>query len=145
MDIAESYHPYSEQAYRGTREDVALQVKKAFYAVLLAEKLVQANRQGLDVVKANFDNVQSQFRHGTAAEFDLLRAEVQLANTEPLVTSAENGLLLAANSLKSLLAIPLETPMRIEGSFTFEEMDSTLFHEGRQNAMAANPPRAKLL
>ena len=139
MDIAESYHDYSEQAYRGTREDVALQVKKAFYAVLLAEKLVQANRQGLDVVKANFENVQSQFRHGTAAEFDLLRAEVQLANTEPLLTSAENGLLLAGNALKSILALPLETPMKVEGSFTFEEMDSTLFREGRQNAMAANP------
>jgi outer membrane protein TolC len=139
MNIAETYHEYSEQAYRGTREDVSLQVKKAFYNVLLMQKLVEANRQGLDVVRANYDNVQSQFRHGTAAEFDLLRAEVQLANTEPLLTSAENSLLLAANALKSLLSIPLETNMRIEGSFTFEEIDSTIFHEARANAMTANP------
>ncbi len=139
MDIAESYHEYSEQAYKGAREDITLQVKKAFYAVLLAEKLVEANRQGLDVVKANFENVQSQYRHGAAAEFDLLRAEVQLANTEPLLTSAENGLLLAGNALKNLLALPLETPMKVEGSFVFEEMDSTMLREGRANAMAANP------
>jgi len=139
LDIAETYQEYSEQAFRGAKEDVTLQVKKAFYAVLLAEKLVQANRQGLDVVKANFENVQSQFRHGTAAEFDLLRAEVQLANTEPLLTSAENGLLLAANALKSILALPLETPMKIEGSFTFQEMDSILLNEGRRNALTANP------
>src|SRR5512140_1198167 len=115
MDIAESYHDYSEQAYRGAREDVALQVKKAFYAVLLAEKLLQANRQGLDVVKANFENVQSQYRHGTAAEFDLLRAEVQLANTEPLLISAENNLLLSRNALKSLLALPLDQDIQVQG------------------------------
>ncbi len=144
MNIAEAYHDYSEQGYRGTREDVALQVKKAFYNVLLMQKLVEANRQGLDVVKANLENVQSQYRHGTAAEFDLLRAEVQLANTEPLLTSAENSLLLAGNALKSLLSVPLETNMRIEGTFAFEEIDSTTIREAQTNAMAANPLLAQL-
>ncbi len=144
MNIAEAYHDYSEQGYQGAREDVTLQVKKAFYSVLLMQKLVEANRQGLDVVKANFENVRSQYRHGTAAEFDLLRAEVQLANTEPLLTSAENSLLLAANALKSLLSIPLETHMRIEGTFAFEEIDSTAIHEAQKTAMAANPLLAQL-
>jgi outer membrane protein len=144
MNIAEAYHDYSEQGYRGTRDDIALQVKKAFYNVLLMEKLVEANRQGLGVVKANFENVQSQYRHGTAAEFDLVRAEVQLANTEPLLTSAENGLLLAANALKSLLSLPLETNVRIEGTFTFEEIDSTTIREAQSTAMTANPLLAQL-
>jgi outer membrane protein len=144
LNIAQAYHDYSEEAYRGAREDITLQVKKAFYSVLLAEKLLQANRQGLDVVKANFENVQSQYRHGTAAEFDLLRAEVQLANTEPLVTSAENNLLLAGNALKSLLALPLEAPMKIQGSFTFEDMDSTVLSEGRRKALSTNSVLAQL-
>lgn len=144
LNVAQAYHEYSEEAYLGTREDVALQVKKAFYGVLLTQKLVEANRQGLDVVRANFENVQSQYRHGTAAEFDLLRAEVQLENTEPLVISAENSLLLAANALKSLLAIPLETPIRIEGSFAYQDMDSTSLAEGRRNAMATNPLLSQL-
>lgn len=144
LNVAQAYHEYSEEAFQGTREDVALQVKKAFYGVLLTQKLVEANRQGRDVVKANFENVQSQYRHGTAAEFDLLRAEVQLANTEPLVTSAENSLVLAANALKSLLAIPLETPIRIEGSFNYQDMDSTALAEGRRNAMSSNPLLSQL-
>jgi outer membrane protein len=144
MNIAEAYHDYSEQGYKSSKQDVALQVKKAFYTVLLTQKLVEANRQGLDVVKANFENVRSQFRHGTAAEFDLLRAEVQLANTEPLLTSAENNLLLAGNALKSLLSISLETNMRVEGTFAFAELDSASVHEAQTNAMAANPLLAQL-
>jgi outer membrane protein len=139
LDVANAYHEYSEQAYRSTQEDVTLQVKKAFYGVLLMQKLVEANQQGLNVVKANYENVQAQYRHGTAAEFDLLRAEVQLANTEPLLISAENSRLLAANALKSLLAIPLETEMRIEGTFTYQEVDSSSLLAGRRTAIASNP------
>jgi outer membrane protein TolC len=138
LDVARAYNEYSEEAYRGTREDVTLQVKKAFYGVLLTQKLVEANKQGVDVVRANFENVRAQYRHGTAAEFDLLRAEVQLANTEPLLISAENSLLLAGNVLKNLLAIPLETDIRIQGTFTFEELDSAVLAEGRRNALTNN-------
>ncbi|RPH32915.1 TolC family protein, partial [bacterium] len=144
LEVAKTYHEFSEEAYRSTQEDVSLQVKKAFYGVLLTQKLVEANRQGLAVVRANFENVQAQYRHGTAAEFDLLRAEVQLANTEPLVISAENTLVLAANGLKNLLAIPLETGIRIEGSFTFTEMDSAALAEGRRSAMVSNPVLTQL-
>lgn len=101
LDIAGTYRDYTEESFRATQQDVVCQVKKSFYLVLLAQKLVDANRQGLDVVRANFENVGTQYRHGNAAEFDLLRAEVQLANTEPLLTSAENTLALSINALKS--------------------------------------------
>jgi len=144
LDIARTYHEYSEQAYLATTEDVVLNVKKAFFGILLAEKLLEANRQGLDVVRANFENVQSQYRHGAAAEFDQLRAEVQLANTEPLVVSAENDLILAQYALKNLLGIPLESPLRIEGDFSFSPVSAEDLAQWRQNSIAANPSIAEL-
>jgi len=139
LDIAGTYRDYSEQAFHATEHDVVRQVKRSFYLVLLAQKLVDANRQGLNVVKANVENVRSQYRHGTAAEFDLLRAEVQLANTEPLLFSAENNLALAVNGLKNLLSIPLDQEITIEGDFTFEEIPQTTLDEARQRALSTNP------
>lgn len=144
LDIANSYHDYTEQSFRATQQDVTLAVKEAFYAVMLAGKLVDANREGLEVVKANFENVQSQYRHGTAAEFDLLRAEVELANTEPLVISAENNLLLAKNALKNLLTIPLGQEIELQGDFTFEEVPRQVLDEAERDALSKNPSMVSL-
>jgi outer membrane protein len=139
MEIANTYSAYSEQAYRATAQDVRLAVKQAFYGVRLAEQLVAANKQGLEVVKANFDNVRSQYKHGAAAEFDLLRAEVEFANTEPLVISAENNLVLAKNALKNLLTIPLDEDIAVEGSFEYEEVSPVVMRDAEHEVLTQNP------
>jgi outer membrane protein len=139
LNIAHAFMEYTQQAYQATEQNVTLNVKKSFYGVLLAQQLVEANRQGLDVVKANLENVRSLYRHGTAAEFDLLRAEVQMANTEPLFISAENNLVLAKNNLKNLLAIALDKDIKIEGDFTFDEIPPDTLNQVDQQALAVNP------
>jgi len=144
LDIANTYEQYAGQAFRATSQQVVLSVKEAYYGVMLAQKLLEANEQGLDVVRANFENVQAQFRHGNAAEYDLLRAHVQLANTEPLVVSAQNTLALAKNSLKQLLAIPLDQDVALQGDFAFEEIADTAMRAAEENAPAANPAIAEL-
>ena len=139
LDIAHTYHDFAEEGYRATTQDVTLSVKKAFYAVLLAGELAGANRQGLDVVRSNVENVRLQFAHGNAAEYELLRAEVELANTEPLLISAENALALSLNSLKNLLAIPLETEVGVTGGFAFDDVSREVMEEARRNAFSSNP------
>lgn len=144
LNIANTYKDLSDAGYESTKQNVVLQVKKAFYGVLLMQKLVDANRQELDMVKANYDNVQALYNHGQAAEFDLLRAEVQVANTEPAVISVENNLVLAVNSLKSLLSIPLDSNVVIEGDFMFTEVPQAVLDQGARDAMTANPSLQQL-
>jgi outer membrane protein len=139
LDIAHLYRDYTDEAFHATTQEVTLAVKRAYYGVLLSAKLVEANRQGLDVVRANCENIRSQYNHGNAAEYDLLRAEVELANTEPGLISAENNLLLARNSLKTLLAIPLETDVDVSGEFSFEEVAPGVLEETRKSALVNNP------
>jgi len=144
LDIAGTYEKYADQAFQATAEDVTRNTTKAFYRVMLAKELVEANRQGLDVVKANLDNVRSLYAHGNAAEFDLLRAEVQFANTEPLLITAQNNLELAMNSLKALLAIPLDQNLALDGTFQFEEIPTAQIEDARLNAITRNPELAQI-
>ncbi len=138
LSIAHTYRDFTAQSYQNTQQVIIREVKKSFYLVLLAQKLVEANRQGLEVVKANYENIQSQYNHGMAAEFDLLRANVQLANTEPMVISAENNYALAVNALKTLLTIPLEQEIVLQGEFTFEEIPQTTLEQARADALTTN-------
>ncbi len=144
LDIANTYRDLSGAGYEAAKQSVVLQVKKAFYTILLMQKLVEANRQGLEVVKANFENVQSLYRHGQAAEFDLLRAEVQVANTEPGLISAENNLVLAVNGLKSLLSLPLDSPVVVQGDFSFQEVPQSVLDAGGRSALLDNPTLQQL-
>jgi outer membrane protein TolC len=138
LDIAETYRDYARESYRGTEQGVSLEVKKAFYGVLLAGKLVEANRQGLEIVKANFENIKSQYQRGTAAEYDMLRAEVEVANSEPLLISAENNLKLAKNSLKNLCAIPIDQEIEAQGDFAFEELPGAGLEQAKREAASNN-------
>ncbi len=144
LDIAHTYHDFTEEGYRATTQDVTLAVKKAFYGVLLAKELAVANREGLDVVRSNVENVRLQYAHGNAAEYDLLRAEVELANTEPLLISAENALVLSMNALKNLLAIPLDTEIDVAGGFTFDEVPAEALESARHDALSSNPALLQL-
>jgi outer membrane protein TolC len=144
LDIAGTYERYADQAFEATAEDVTRNTTKAFYRVMLAKELVEVNRQGLEVVKANLDNVRSLYDHGSAAEYDLLRAEVQYANTEPLLITAQNNLELSMNSLKALLSVPLEQNLELEGAFQFEELPSVVIENARLNAVTRNPELAQI-
>jgi outer membrane protein len=144
LKIADTYKRYTDQAFQATAEDIIRNTTKAFYRVMLAKELAEVNRQGLEVVKANLENVRSLYGHGSAAEYDLLRAEVQYANTEPLLITAENNLELATNSLKALLAIPLEENIALEGEFEFQDVSLTELETARQRAMTRNPNLAQI-
>ena len=144
LDIAKTYRRYAGEAYRATEQEVSLEVKKAFYGVLLAQKLLEANREGLEVVKANLGNVRSLYQHGTVAEFELLRAEVQLANTEPLFISAENNFVLAKEALKNLVGIPQDQEIALQGEFTYEQIPETVMAQAERNALSTNPSITQL-
>jgi outer membrane protein len=144
MEIANTYSNYAQRAFEATQENVALQTKRAFYTVLLARELVRANREGLDVVRANLENVRMQHKNGTAAEFDLLRAEVQVANTEPLSIAAENSLQLAKNNLKNVLALPLDQEIDVQGDLTYQPVQPELLDQRRREAIATNSGIAQL-
>jgi outer membrane protein TolC len=139
LQIAKTYKEFSSESYASISQQIVRDASKAFYQILLAKKLVKANQQGLEVIKANYDNVQAQYRVGAAAEYDLLRAEVQLANTEPLVISAENAYLLAVNALKNLLSIPLDQPVAILGELAYEELPAEIEQRAAAEALAVNP------
>jgi outer membrane protein len=144
LEIADTYEKYADQASVATAEDVTRGTTKAFYRVMLARELVEANRQGLDVVKANLDNVRTLFQHGNAAEFDLLRAEVQYANTEPLLITAQNNLELSLNSFKMLLAISLDRPVELDGSFAFQDVSAAELDQARAQAVVRNAGLAQI-
>lgn len=139
IQIADEYSTYSVEGNIAARSNVTLEVKKAFYNILLMKKLVNVTRQSNESAKANYENVSKLYDKGAASEYDKLRSEVQLANNQPNLIQTENNLSLALNYLKSLLAIDLNQPIDALGDFVFEELSQELVSDKSEGAVKNNP------
>ncbi|GAB6395126.1 MAG: TolC family protein [Bacteroidales bacterium] len=106
-----------EQA-RSSKIDMANQVKRCFYGVLLANDSYQVFKESYDNALANYNDIKNKFDHGLVAEYDLIRADVSVKNTEPNVLQAENALTLAKWQLKALLGMDLDLNIICVGTLT---------------------------
>lgn len=138
IKIAKDYSKYSEHTNNSVEVDVVLQVKKAFYSALLAREVVEVNKQGLDLAKANYDNLSSLFKQGMASEFDVLRAEVQVSNTEPGLIQAENNFVLAKNGLKNLLGMSINDAIELKGQLVLNELPKEVIDKESPNILVNN-------
>lgn len=103
-----------EQA-RSSKVSLISQVKQAFYGVLLAKESLAVVNQVYENAQANYEKTMQRYNVGKASELEKLRAQVNVMNTEPNVSSAENAVLLATWQLKAVMGLNLEQEIEAVG------------------------------
>ena len=103
-----------EQA-RSSKISMISQVKQAFYGVLLAKASLAVMTQVYENAQANYEKTLQRFQVGKASELEKLRAQVNVMNAEPNVSSAENAVLLATWQLKAVMGLNLDTDIEAVG------------------------------
>ncbi|MCC8096034.1 MAG: TolC family protein [Tannerellaceae bacterium] len=111
-----------EQA-RSSKIDMVNQVKKSFFAVLLAKDSYEVFLESYHNAMENYLDIERKYNQGLVAEYDLIRADVTVKNTEPNVFQAENALVLAKWQLKVLMAVDLDLNIECQGELTDYETD----------------------
>ncbi|MGQ1889851.1 TolC family protein [Thermophagus sp. OGC60D27] len=132
------------EAARQSRINMISEVEKAYFNCLLANDSYHVLARSLHNAKENFQNTKRLFAHGAAAEYDVIRSEVQVRNLEPSLTEADNGREVTILMLKILLGLGKDTPIRLTeelASFQIlmEEMPQQPFQD------ISNNPDLKLL
>ncbi len=74
-----------------------------FYGVLRAEATIGVREQAIALLEEELKNARNRFEAGAGAQFDVLRAEVALANGRPPLITARNDLKIAIEELRELL------------------------------------------
>ncbi|MFC1475591.1 TolC family protein [Candidatus Zixiibacteriota bacterium] len=114
---ARLYAKYIDQGRRQAFLDLQQGVATAFFNAILAEQQVEVARQSLELATETRNVVQKKFDQGQISEYDLLRAEVQVANIRPRVLQAENGRKLSLTNLRNLLGIEAGVPLALNISY----------------------------
>lgn len=98
-------------------------VKKGYYSVLLANDSYRVFKESYDNAMENYLDIKKKYDQGTVAEYDLIRADVTVRNSEPNMLQAENSLTLTKWQLKALLGMDLDIAIDCEGQLTDFESD----------------------
>jgi outer membrane protein TolC len=93
--------------YQTSVEDTLLNVRIAYYDVLLAAQQITVQEASVKLLEKEQDDQQHRLDAGTVPKFNVLRAQVAVANERPSLISARNSYRIAKNNLANLLGYNL--------------------------------------
>jgi len=80
-----------------------LSVRTQFYTVLFAKQRITVQEENINLLTQQLKDARSRFDAGTTSNFDVLRAEVALANGQPPLIQARNDFRIAVDQLRQLV------------------------------------------
>ncbi len=104
---------------RTTINNALLDTRNKFYNVLFTREQIQVQEENIHLLTDQLANVKDRFQAGTVSNFEVLTAQVQLANAEPPLITARNGYRLAIDQLRQSLGYSNTTPGNVDKIPTF--------------------------
>jgi outer membrane protein TolC len=93
--------------YQTSEATTLLNVRLAYYDVLLAGQEITVHEASVKLLEKEQEDQEHRFNAGTVPRFNVLRAEVSVANERPNLISARNSYRIAKNNLANLLGYNL--------------------------------------
>jgi outer membrane protein TolC len=93
--------------YQTAVADTLLSVRVAYYDVLEAAQQITVHDASVKLLQKELEDAQHRFDAGTVPRFNVLRAEVSVANERPNLIHARNDFRVAKNNLVNLLGFNL--------------------------------------
>jgi len=124
--------------------NVITDVRTAFYDVLLAEQEIIVSTAAIALLEKELEDSRRRFEAGTVPRFNVLRAEVELANARPQLSRARNNHRIAKNVLVNLLGYNVphdlfeDLPLHLAGTLEVDKLDVSL-PEALKQALELRP------
>jgi outer membrane protein TolC len=112
--------------YQTTVANTVVEVQVAYYDVLLALQQITVQEASVELLTRELADTTRRYDAGTVPRFNVLRAEVELANARPKLIRARNSYRIAKNNLVNQLGFsaPRETfediPLTLAGKLEAE-------------------------
>jgi outer membrane protein len=117
--LAELGIDQSELELAQEKLDLALHVKQAYFNVLAADKAVEVAQKDVESRTSNANVARSFYNVGMIPINDLLKAEVELANSEQNLVSAKSGAQVTRSAFNTVLVRPINEPVQLEDILTY--------------------------
>ena len=108
-----------------SRQTVKYQAAAAYYQVLQQKSLVGVQEEAVHLLQEHLRNVMIQYEVGTVAKSDVLATNVQLANTQQNLNSAQGNYHIAIAQLNNIIGLPVDTEIAASAEINFVHYNLT--------------------
>ncbi len=134
IDIAKRFNPKAKEValvMEEKKRDVGekklkLDVERAYYDVLRAEKSLEIERAGLKYIQDQLKIAETAYKIGTKAKLDVTTAEAAVAGYQASVTRAENTYRTSVLDLNRITGLDLDTPLKLTSKFAVEKAGDSI-------------------
>lgn len=110
---------------RDTIDRVIATVRQQFYLVILNKELIGVQEESVQLLESQLKDQQNRFEAGTVPRFNVLQAEVALANQQPALITARNNYRIAQITLGRTIGLDFDprrgdkAPLECVGDLTY--------------------------
>ena len=115
---------YERENLRGRTQSVVTRVRLGFYSLLLAQEQARLMENSVARVRQSLAETRALNKAGLAADYDVLRLEVELANLEPNLLRAENAVSQARRELAIELGLDDGEEVRVAGALADIDLEN---------------------
>ncbi|RPI25430.1 MAG: TolC family protein [Acidobacteria bacterium] len=127
-----------------TEQEIKIQVVRAFYNLLLAEKQLEIVQDTVTQRERHLAMAKTRHEAGVATQVDVLRSEVSLSNAQPDLLRAQNGIRYARSVLNHLLARRTDFPTKAAGNLSFRKVETPPLEQVVDAAFSGRPELQRL-
>jgi outer membrane protein TolC len=123
---ARIYSVLVDEQMRGTRQAVIFAARKAYYDARLAWELKRASGDAVSVAQRHLEDVDKNVQAGKLADFDHLRAEVELKTLVAQNVQDENRYHVALTTLLNVLGVSQESQIELSEELHYRPLTPVL-------------------
>jgi len=123
LGAASRFKNLQEEIVRGEAQAVVTRVRIAYYNLLLQQEQVRLTENSVRRVRRSLEETRSLNEAGLAADYDVLRLEVELANLEPNLRRARNAVEEARRQFAIELNLGENADIAVEGNLAEIDLD----------------------
>jgi len=123
LGAAGRFENFEQETLRGRTQGIVTQVRLLYYGLLLAQEQARLVENSVQRVRKSLHDTRALNKAGLAADYDVLRLEVELGNLEPNLFRAQNSVAQARRELGIELALDNLDDVRVAGSLAAIDLD----------------------
>lgn len=111
-----------ESAKQGIKQRTTAQ----YFNTLRCRNQIGVYKESVNTATEHLRNVNAQYSVGTVAKTDVLASEVQLAQSQQNLVSAENDYSVAVATLNQIIGTPIDTQLQLKDDLDYRHYDLSL-------------------
>ncbi len=139
IKMAYTYSAASEEQLKMAQDSITKSVKQMYYSVLLSSAMIGIQKETLNLARQHLDTIKAQYQQGLASDLAVMRQTVEVSNTEPALTQAQNLYEEGLIDLINLMGLDPETGISLSDDFAVPNDGAGDLNDFYKTALSSRP------